>query len=318
MSRYRLLPLGVDLGSSRIRVALAEAASPEEVRVKAVAARDVPEDLREDVHLIAALVEEMIGELGTKNRTCVSALGGATANLRLIGFPKMSWHERMRAARFEAQRFAPQHVEGTAVVRIHRAERKGTFAVGVTSESAVKGRISLLKRARLRAMAIDHDALALRRAMPFVDAVLDIGATRSTLHHYAPASPFSQSIQVGGDDVTLGIARELAIDLESAEKRKRILGSAGAGIAVRNALAAELLTLIDRARARAPVTRVALVGNGARLPGLVSELQSSSGTAVELIVPPLLQTDAYPEDVLRSAAPDWTLAAALTIWGLAS
>ena len=318
MSRYRTLPLGVDVGSSRIRVALAEAASAEDVRIKAVAARDVSEDVREDLHLIAALVEEITAELGTKNRTCVCALGGSTANLRVIGFPKMSWQERIRAARFEAQRFSPQHLEGASIVRVHRAEREGAFAVGVASESAVRDRLSLMKQARLRVLAIDHDALAFRRAFPFVDAVLDIGANRSTLHHYAPASPFSQSVTVGGGDVTLGIARELAIDVESAEKRKRILGSAGAGTVVRNSLAAELLALIDRARSRAPIARVALVGNGARLPGLVSELQSASGTAVELTVPPLLQTDAYPEDVLRSAAPDWTLAAALAIWGLAS
>jgi Tfp pilus assembly PilM family ATPase len=312
-----MLPLGVDLGSSRVRIALAEAAAQDEVRVRAVAARDIPEGLRADPRLVATLIEEITGELGVKRRACVCSLGGSDASLRVIRFPNMSRQERLRAARFEAQRFASTRFEGAPVVRVHRADRHGNFAVGVTSESAVKARVSLLKHARMRAIAIDHDALALQRAVPGVDAILDIGADRSTLHHYTAASPISHSVAVGGADVTRGIAREFAIDVSTAEKRKRILGSAGAGTVVRSAVVSEFVTLIERARARSPIGRVALVGNGARLPGLVSELQRSCGAEVELMVPPLLQTDAYPEDVLRSAAPDWTLAAALTTWGLA-
>jgi hypothetical protein len=30
----------------------------------------------------------------------------------------------------------------------------------------------------------------------------------------------------------------------------------------------------------------------------------------------VLQSDGYPEDVIRSGAPDWTLAAGLTLWSV--
>ncbi len=318
MSRYRTLPLGVDLGSSRVRVALSEAASADHVRLRAVSARDIPDDVRQDRPLLAALIEDVVAELGVRKRACVTALGSADATLRVIHFPKMSWHERLRAARYEAQRFAASG-ERPALVRVHRAvHRDNTFAIGVTRQSVVSDRVALLKQARLRVAAVDHDTLALRRAIPFADAVLDIGAHRSTLHHYTAAAPFSQSIAIGGADVTRSIARELSIDAASAERRKRILGSAGAGSAVRDELTSEFAAVIERARARASIARIVLVGNGARLPALASEIERATGAITELLVPPILQTDAYPEDVIRSAAPDWILAAALTTWSLAA
>ncbi len=317
--KYRTLPLGIDLGSSRIRIALAESACAEDVRIKAIAARDITQDLRSDSRLVAALIDEIITELGATVRTCVTSIGSPDATVRMIHFPKMSWHERLRAARYESQRFGHVQAEGTSVVRVHRRNvRDSTFAVGATSESVVGDRVALLKQSRLRPIAIDHDSLALQRAIPFADAILDIGGERSTLHQYIAGAPFSLSVEKGGADITRGIARELSIDVASAERRKRILGAAGAGTAVRSALLSELVGVIERARARAPITRIALVGNGARLPGLASELETVCNITTELIVPPLLQTDAYPEDVIRSAAPDWMLAAALTTWGAAA
>ncbi|MBV8639367.1 MAG: pilus assembly protein PilM [Candidatus Eremiobacteraeota bacterium] len=319
MSVYRTLPLGVDLGASRVRIALAEAASPDDVRLKAVSARDITDDVRDDRGLIGALIEEIIAELGVRTRNCVAALGAPDAVLRVIHFPKMSWQERLRAARYEAQRFAPPDADGMSLVRVHRSgDRENTFAIGVTRQSKIGDRVALLKQARLRVIAIDHDALALRRAIPFADAILDIGSVRSTLHQYTAAAPFSHAISIGGADVTKGIARELSIDWASAERRKRILGSAGAGVSVRAALTSEFATVIERARARAPITRIVLVGNGARLPSLVADIEQATGATTELLIPPLLQTDAYPEDVIRSAAPDWMLCAALTTWGLAA
>lgn len=320
MSGYRTLPLGIDIGASRVRIALAEAASADDVRLKAVAARDIALDVRDDNGLVASLIDEIITELGVRKRGCITALGNPDAILRVIHFPKMSWHERLRAARYEAQRFAPSDTEDAAsVVRVHRAAgRESMFAIGLTRESLISDRVALLKQARLRIVAIDHDSLAFRRAIPSADAILDIGATRSTLHQYTASAPFSHSISLGGADVTRGIARELSIDSAAAERRKRILGSAGAGIAARRELTSEFAALIERARARAPISRIVLVGNGARLPGLAADIEQATGATTELLIPPLLQTEAYPEDVIRSAAPDWMLSAALTTWSLAA
>ncbi|HKE36289.1 MAG TPA: hypothetical protein VKB39_02600, partial [Candidatus Baltobacteraceae bacterium] len=60
--------------------------------------------------------------------------------------------------------------------------------------------------------------------------------------------------------------------------------------------------------------RLAMTGNGARLPGLAEALEATTGAMVDVPVSDLLRVPAYPDDVARSAAPDWTLAASLAAW----
>lgn len=324
MSEYRSLPLGIDIGATRARIAFAEARKDGGGRVRAVVCRDLPQGVSssgeiESPELVAAVLEEMLGELDVRERRCVSAIGVPAASIRVVRFPKMSWAERSRAARFEAQRFVNWDMETEpSVVRVHPIDRdENLYAVGVTRSQAADSRIAALRAARLKPVAVDHDAFALRRCLPFGDAIVDVGAERTTLHAFGQSGPLSWFVPSGGAEVTRGIARELSIDVPTAERRKRILGAAGAGTAAREALVAQIAELVDRARGRASITRVALTGNGARLPGLASDLELATGAIVEIPVAELLHTDAYPEDVIRAAAPDWTLAAGLSMWGVA-
>jgi Tfp pilus assembly PilM family ATPase len=131
---------------------------------------------------------------------------------------------------------------------------------------------------------------------------------------FAGTTPATLQTFNGGADVTRAIERELRVDERTAEKRKRILGTAGAGERARAALACDIAALLQSARGSRSITRVALVGNGARLPGLAADVETATGAACELPVSDALRGDAYPEDVVRSGAPDWTLATGLALW----
>ncbi len=317
IARSRALPLGVDLGSSRVRVALAVEEPGGSVRIAAVASR---ETVSCGNALLPALVEEMLAELGTRERRCVISVGAPVAALRVVAFPRMTWTERSRAARFEARRFAEWDIEAIPThVRAHLVDgERGLYAVGAAQAKIIEMRRAVLREAGLRAIAVDHDAFALRRALPFADAIIDIGLERSTLHAYDGVGVRSTHVPVGGATVTQGIARDLLIDAGSAERRKRILGSAGAGVGARDEVVHALAAAIDRIRPRSAITRVALTGNGSRLPGIAASLEAASGAIVELPVAQGFPTDAYPPDVVRSAAPDWALAIALATWARAS
>ncbi len=318
--RSRILPLGIDIGATRARIAVAEQDRDGTLAIRAVASRDLPasDSALELIQLIAMLLEEMLSEVGVRERRCVAAIGSPHALLRAIRFPKMSWSERLRAARYEAQRFSPWNLEDDAIaMRVHPVDAAaGVYAIGLVRSDALMRVTGALKSARLRPIAIDVDAIALRRAIQ-CDAIVDIGAERTTLHTYWDGAPRSVALPIGGACVTRGIATELAIDEPSAERRKRILGCAGAGIDARTNLVMAISEAVERESARATIARIALVGNGARLPGLVAGLEEATGCVVELPVPPLLETDAYPDDVLRAAAPDWVLAASLATWSAA-
>ena len=166
----------------------------------------------------------------------------------------------------------------------------------------------------MRVAAVDHEACAAQRAFPFADAVLDVGWRGSSLHAFSVSGPVSVRIDGGGADVTRAIESELGIDGVAAERRKRILGTAGAGESARDRIVADVAAAIAQLRERIPVRRLALTGNGARLGGLSEALESATEALVDVPVSDLVRGGRYPDDVSRSGAPDWTLAAALAAW----
>lgn len=314
----RILPLGIDIGATRVRVVETEQ-SANGARIRAVAVREVSHGAASsgpltDPEYVAALIEDALTELGTAQRKCVCAIGEPDALLRPLRLPKMTGLERERAARFEAERFVEYPLE-EAVVRIHPIDAgSGVWALGVARSSALVTRTAALRAAGLTPVAIDHEACALARALPGFDAIVDVGHQRTSLHLIMPRTPITLQAYNGGADVTRAIERELSIDGFTAEKRKRILGTAGAGERARAALTADIAALIQTARSTRAVSRVALVGNAARLAGFLSDLEAATGALCEMPVSDALRSDEYPEDVIRSSAPDWTLAAGLAFW----
>lgn len=308
------LPLGVDIGATRVRVAHVELGT-HGAQIRAVAVREL--ESQGDVQYLAALIDDAVNELGSRERRCVCALGEPDAVVRSLTLPNMTSVERERAARFEARRYIDYPVE-EAIVRTHPVDRAaGVWALGIARSSAVQLRTAAIRAAGLKPVAIDHEALAFSRVLPAFDAVLDVGHQRTSLHvGRAGATPVTLQAYTGGADLTRAIERDLLIDARTAEKRKRILGTAGAGERARAALTADIASLVESARTNYNVRRVALVGNAARLAGLAADVELTTGALCEIAVSDALRGDAYPDDVIRSSAPDWTLAAALACWSL--
>lgn len=315
--------LGVDLGTTRLRVALSETDGSKR-RIAAVAVRDIAAGSSSSGEIpepdyVAALLEETVAELGTRARRCICAIGEPDATLRSIVLPPMTAPERIRVARFEAQRYAAFPLD-EAAVRIYPAgpHLPGVHALGIARAAALASRAGVLRAAGLKAIAMDHEACAFARLFGTFDAVVDVGHRRSSLHVFESGIPSTLHVDSGGAEITRGIERDLSIDERSAEKRKRILGTVGAGETARLQLAADIASLIETARnRRARLGHIALVGNGARLPGLAADIESATGAIVELPASDALR-GAYPDDVLRASAPDWSLASGLALWGLAA
>jgi Tfp pilus assembly PilM family ATPase len=309
----RLQALGVDLGTTRVRVAMSEITMEKKTRLRAIASRDLPDpDWSHGgraLDFAAMIVEQLVRELGLRKKECVTALGCPSATLRTVAFPKMGWRERRHAARFEVAWSPPN------VLRVHPVDRRtGLFAVATVDARVMKRQNELLRKAGLRLIAIDHDAYALGRALPGYDAVADIGYETMRLHVVAGGSAYSWHAEAGGNSVTQAIAADLGLDAESAERRKRILGTTGAGASSLGACARELCALLDRASGYRNVRSVALVGNGARLPGLATEIAERTRLRVDVPVAEALLDGGFSDEVLQVAAPDWTLAAALSGW----
>jgi type IV pilus assembly protein PilM len=309
-ARTQTLPLGVDIGRRRVRVALSAFADASP-RLVAVAARDHSGDP------VSAL-RDACAELQTAERRCVLALASPDALLRTAEFPPMSRWERARAARFEAARFIDYPIAQAAISLVPAGA--GRWALGIARRSALASALAAAKRARLRTLGVDDAAFALQRAHPDAAGVIDVGDDATRLTVFGQAVPYSGHIPIGGEQLTDAIAQSLGIDVDAAEERKRLIGFGGAGDAQRDVLIAALAeTLADaRAAGYAAAGTIVLCGNGSRVPGLADALENATGYTIRhaALAPECSLT--LPADVLRAAAADWSVAFGLSLWGAAS
>jgi Tfp pilus assembly PilM family ATPase len=303
------LPLGIDIGRRRVRVALTERVARGSAKLLAVAARDHDGDP-------AAALEDALGELQTRERRCVLALAPPDALLCVADFPPMLPWERAGAARFEAARFVDYPIAEAAVslVRIPTQQR---WAIGIARRASLDALLSTVEGAGLRPLAVDDLAFALRRAHPAADGVIDIGddATRLTL--FGEAIPYVVRLPIGGQRLTAAIAQSLGIDAAAAEERKRQTGFGGVpNDAFLEALGAAFADA--RAAGYTEVRDVVLCGNGSRIPGLAGAIERATGHAVRPATLPAECSDTVPPDVLRAAGADWSAAYGLSLWSIAS
>lgn len=306
------LPLGIDIGRKRVRVALSSCRSDGEPRLQAVAARDYASDPADA--LIAAL-----DELQTPERRCVLALSVPDAVLCTADFPPMTPWERVCAARFEAARFIDYPIAEAAVSLFRTSAQQG-WAIGVVRRSALAASLTAAKRARLKPVAVDDIAMALRRAHPAAGAVIDVGDGGTRVTVFGETIPYVVRLPVGGERLTEAIARSLGVDFAVAEARKREVGFGGAGDEPRAALIATLAEAFADARASGytGIRDVVLCGNGSRIPGFEAAVERAIGYPVHSATLPPECSDTVPPDVLRAAAADWSVAYGLTLWSIES
>lgn len=307
-SRPRTLPLGIDIGATRIRAALVHRSPLGDTELVAVATRQHDND-----H--ANALADVVAELRTHERRCVFGLGEPRAVLRKVSFPVMRRGESERAARFEATQFVDYPIHD-AVVRVVALGEDGDAVIGVVRKDVIGWLVTLAHSAKLRVAAVDNDAFALRRALPDVDAVLDIGLTDSRLHVFTGEFPIARRFATGGVAITQAIAQSIGSDEDTAERRKLALGTAGGAEHERDTLISDVAAALAECRSQGlgDVRTIALAGNGSRLSELPALLESATGARVSLAELSAAISPLLPPDVLRAAGADWALAYGLALW----
>ncbi len=316
MNRRRTLPLGIDVGSTRVCIACTEEDLYGNRRLGAVVTQPFPRDIDREVAAAGAL-RDAVRMLGTRERRCVAALQAPEARVLPRSFPKMSTRERRSCARFEAEHAHDRTSGGErAVARIHAVDRAtALYAFGSALPSALDRVRRIVASARLRLVGVDLDAFALRRALPGSDVVVDLGLHRTSVHAMTSAVAGSTYLRLGGSSITRAIAAELALDEDVAEERKVRFGAAGAAATARRELVASIAAAVARLRDGAALRTLAMIGNGSRLPGLVREVERETGAAAPAeSLRCAFPSDAFPDDVLTAAFPDCALAVGLSCW----
>jgi Tfp pilus assembly PilM family ATPase len=308
----RTLPLGIDFGRSRIRVALCARTDAGRPTLLAVASRPTGTDPER-------ALRDALRELATAERRCVIGIAQPDACVRVVALPPMSRFERSRAATFAAARYIDYPV-GDAAISLNPLADGQRWTLGIARRAALDARITAAKRAKLIPLAVDDVAFALARAHAGIDGTIDISDDLTRLTIFAQPLPYVAGVALGAMTFTEGIARSLGIDAAAAEERKRTIGFAGAGEAQRDAVIDAIADMLARARAagHTDVRRLAMIGNGSRVPGLPEAVERATGYGVRLAALDAEISDVLPPDVLRAAGADWSVAYGLALWELAA
>jgi Tfp pilus assembly PilM family ATPase len=299
--KERRLPLGVDIGTARVRVVALSRRQDGCLRLLGAGAADVED------HPASALAFAL-RQTSTPERRCVVTIRSSDATLQTVVLPPMSSRDANRAAMFEALAGSHSQPEPLAVRPIvlecnARGERR--MLIASTPSRIVRETIRVVEAAGLRPICIDHEAYALLRAAD--SPLLDVGLARSTLVTLAGGAPVLRILRVGGMHFTKALARDYGIDDDVAETRKRTIGLTGAAKDVLcsfvQSLASELRLL--REAEEVEVTSLRLCGNGARLPELREEIVQQVGLRVESVHFDRRLLTELPDEVERSATLDW-------------
>jgi len=228
--------IGIDIGNRAIKiVALERDGSKPALKLKGYNIATMPAltaSLPEDA--VGEAVRQALSDIPSDEKAVRASISGNTLVVRYIRMPQMQLEELRSSLRYEADRHIPfdiKEVELDCAILKPATNGDGKMAVMLVAaqKTACERLLNILKVADLKADCLDVDPLATINAFtlaPPTDldkptALLNIGAKQSTvsiLHQGLPT--FTRCIEIGGEGLSLAIARGLGVELAEAERLK--------------------------------------------------------------------------------------------------
>jgi type IV pilus assembly protein PilM len=190
-----------------------------------------------DSQLVADTIQRLFERCRIKSSTPVAtALSGHSVIVKRISLPVMSEAELAESIRWEAEQYIPFDIEDVNLDYkiLEGSSLSGEGNMDVLLAAAKKDKINdyvgVISQAGLNAVTVDIAAFALQNAFEAnyefeptqVVALVDIGAAVSSISVlYGGTSVYWRDINIGGNQYTDAIQKELNLSGEEAERLKR-------------------------------------------------------------------------------------------------
>jgi type IV pilus assembly protein PilM len=250
-----------------------------------------------------------------REKAAINFMGKAPV-IRYLVLPKMPKDELKEAVKWEAKKIVPMPIEEMVMdfmivgEQEDRGVRRLELVVVAAERSEVLAQYNALKRIGLNIAAVDVNPLALLNAVRLNYAAdvednvvfVDIGAGKTDINiTKRGVLRFTRNVQIGGENITKAIEREIQVSRDEAEamKRQRGMLPPGSGVSVSGSdgrlkeviqrevdrIVLETQRSIDYYRAQfreAEARKVILMGGTPLLPGFQEYFSSYFETRVEM------------------------------------
>jgi len=266
-----------------------------------------------DPALLTVKVKELFKTAGNRRKGIVSSLSGHSVIIKKVSFPNMEEEEMREMIREDAAQYLPfdNMEEVNFDFQILGENEYNPNQMEVLLVAARKDIIDsythALREAGVDVVIMDVDSFALETVYEEnydfeendIVALINIGASITNINVVkTDTSIFTRDFTLGGNKVTESLADKLDIAFDEAERIK-IEGPAGGNEFERNEfrmsliehadpICAEIERSIEFFRSTSGgdyIKSVLLSGGGAKLPGLVEDLQQRLGIDTEIINP---------------------------------
>ncbi|NLG83249.1 MAG: type IV pilus assembly protein PilM [Firmicutes bacterium] len=349
--------VGLDIGTSAIKVAqlskVGASYKLDRVGVAPLPMGAIEGGTVHDVQTVAQTIVRLLRESKIGCRQVMAAVAGEAVIHRLIRVPLVPRRELDGIVHWESEKHIPFPIDEAIydydIIQEFPEENEQEIILVAAQRSLIESHVAVLRAARLQALAIDVQPLALSRALePLLSppgmegtanvAIMDVGAGSTDLAIFRQGvQRFIRILPIAGNYFTRAIATRLGISSEEAENLKRTHGQvplpdqpiegeedrelARAIEGVMAELTAEIRRSLDyfRLQFREDVVRLIAAGGGIGLRNMAPYLARELGINVE-IANPLLQlhpasANCAPK-ILETMGPIFSVAIGLGLRGV--
>jgi hypothetical protein len=256
---------------------------------------------------------------------CVTSIGhhlSVVKMFKLDGVDVRDIRRASRAALFKAAEFgkdAPlEDIDSCSVTAVPMGPRSEQFRVFKTLRKPLLALGSLFRDLGAW-VKVENAALAMLRAYPEAEAILDVGSRRTALIVPVPDDvPDVTLFGYGADTLAERTSAGFAISETEARSRVHAEGSVDRSAAWSTENFSRSVALrIRRVRSERnlALSNAIMIGNGSRIKGLAAALAGEAGIGVQHAAIPALRTEGVPDRVFADLCPSIALAVGLALGG---
>ena len=266
---------------------------------------------------IVDAITELFQKEKIKTREVATSLSGHSVIIKKIRLPQMTEEELEESIQWEAEQYIPFDISDVNLdVQILNTDTQDVGQMEVILVAAKKDMIndyvSVISECGLTPLIMDVDSFAIENMYEVnydvnpgeVIVLANIGASIININILKNGtSTFTRDINIGGNQYTEEIQKQLSVSYEEAEALKlggeiggpsdtteAVIPQEVGGIirSVSENLASEIQRSLDfysATSAEDQITKISLMGGTAKIPGLTSVIESKTGISTEVINP---------------------------------